>query len=383
MKIVQVHNRYQQAGGEDIVVAEEKKLLEKNGHTVLTYFQNNNDIKQYSSIKKVKLFSQLHFNPRSYKNCLAYLKKHQPDVCHVHNTLHIISPAIFKACKDTNTPVVQTLHNYRPICVNGMLTKNNIPCESCLGKSAYHSLKDKCYRNSYLQTFAVARLIEKNKQRRLYQDNIDAFICFTDFAKDKFIIQGIPAEKIHVKPNFLNETAVEQKSTEPYLVFVGRLEEAKGAHILNRVAKKISLPIYVIGEGKLSVDLQEHQHVKMLGQLPHKTTLKYIQGADALFLPSTVYEGMPLTILEAFAHRTPVIASNIGAMASMVRHEDNGLLFEVNDIGDAVNKINQLFSNQTLKNHVAQNGFQDFVTLYSAKVNYNKLMAIYQSILKS
>ena len=383
MKIVQIHNFYRQAGGEDIVVAEEKKMLIQNGHEVISYYENNNDIEQYSIIEKLNLFSHLHFNAKSYEKCLAFLTENKPDICHVHNTLHIISPAIFKACKATNTPVVQTLHNYRSICVNGMLTKNNVPCEACLGKSAYRAVKSKCYRNSYLQTFALARMIEKNKQNKLMQNDIDAFICFTTFAKNKFIEQGIPAHKLHIKPNFLNLTNSANDQKKPYLIFVGRLDETKGAHLLIELTKNVKIPIYVIGEGPLEKELKKHVGLNLLGKLPHEDTLKFISGSQALLQLSIVYEGMPLTIIEAFANYTPIVASNLGAMASMIHDDENGLLFEPNNANHIIEKLNLLLSDSELADRLATNGFQAYQNLYNATTNYKSLNAIYQSVMKT
>jgi glycosyltransferase involved in cell wall biosynthesis len=383
MKIVQVHNYYQQAGGEDIVVAEEKALLEEYGHTVISYHQHNQIIETYSSFQKLKLFANLHFNSNSYKNCLEFLKQHQPDICHVHNTLHIISPAIFKACKQLNIPVVQTLHNYRSICVNGMLTKNEAPCTDCLGKTAYQSVKNKCYRNSYLQSFALSRMIEKSKKSGLYQNDVDAFICFTDFAKNMFITQGIPSTKIHLKANFTKPITRQNKPKKDYLIFVGRLDKTKGAHLLPAIASNVEIPIYVIGEGPLKNELKLVKNIKLLGKMERVETFAYIEDARGLLQLSTVYEGMPLTIIEAFAHKTPVIASNLGAMAAMITNQKNGLLFKANDSIDAITKTKHLLDNHTLQKDLAEAGYRIYESEYNAQVNYFKLMDIYKSVQKT
>lgn len=383
MKIAQVHNFYQQPGGEDTVVSSEKQLLEQNGHTVIPYYQYNTEIDDFSRLEKLKLFGQLHFSTQSYAQCVQFLEEHEPDVCHVHNTLHLISPAIFEACKTTNTPVVHTLHNYRSICANGMLTRNKKPCEDCLGQSAYKAVKNKCYRDSLLQTLALARMIEKNKSNRLLQEGIDAFICFTDFAKEKFITHGIPKDKIHLKPNFVGSPTEGILPQEDYLIFVGRLEEAKGAHLLVDIAKKNKLPVYVIGDGPLKKVLENRANIRLKGKQPNPTTLKYIQGAKALLLPSLVYEGMPMALLEAFAHHTPVIASNLGAMAAMIKHNHTGLLFEPNNDEDILDKINTLLNNQLLANQIAKNGFEAYQKKYNAQTNYQTLKTIYESVLKT
>ena len=380
MKIVQVHNFYQQAGGEDHVVKAEKVLLEKYGHEVISYHEHNAEINHYSNLQKAKLLYQLDFNPKSYNKCLTFLKEHQPDICHVHNTFHIISPAIFKACKALGIPVVQTLHNYRSICVNGMLTKHDSPCEDCLGQSAYRSLKSKCYRDSYIQTYAVARMIEKSKKSQPYHKDVDAFICLTDFAKERFQKQGIPEDKLYLKPNFVVPKLSPKTESEPYVIFVGRLDRIKGAHLLAHIADRIDIPLFVVGDGPLRSDLETQANITVFGQISHDETIKLIKNATLLLQPSVVYEGMPLTLIEAFAHHTPVVASNLGAMATMISHGLNGLLFNPGHPDDAIDKINQLITDHMMQQQLADEGHKAYMELYHSEPNYKLLMNIYESI---
>lgn len=378
MKVLQVHNYYQLAGGEDSVVANEKALLEAHGDEVISFHKHNKEIEEYSTLKKLGLINRASWSEESYHEILDVLLKEQPDVCHVHNFLPLISPSVYYACKKANIPVVQTLHNYRIICTNGLFLRNGKVCENCLGKSAYHSVSKKCYRNSYAQTFTVARMIEKNNKKGTWTNMVDAYICFTDFAKSKFIAHGLPENKIYIKPNFVDINLHSSQKKENYFVYVGRLENNKGVRIFKEIGESLPFPLKVIGEGDLLHELENIPNVELLGKKTHTETLHLIQGAKALVLPSLCYEGMPMTILEAFASKTPVIASNMGAMQTMIDHKKNGLLFTPNSFKELTNCF-QYITAQT--NHVQQivdNAYADYQHMYSKNSNYKLLIDIYQ-----
>jgi glycosyltransferase involved in cell wall biosynthesis len=381
MKILQVHNYYQLSGGEDTVVANEKALLEAHGHEVIPFYKRNEEINDYSFFEKAKLLKNTTWSKETYAEALQLLKEIQPDVCHVHNFLPLISPSIYQACKDAGVPVVQTLHNYRLICTNGLFLREGKVCEDCLGKSAYSAVRKKCYRDSAIQTYAVARMIEKNKSRKVWSELVDAYFCFTEFAKDKFVAHGLPAEKLFVKPNFVNPPTPESTlKKEDYFIYVGRLESNKGVLMLKEISRQLKMPIKVVGEGELKNELEGVSNIELLGKRPHSETLELIRNARALLFPSLCYEGMPMTILEAFAHKTLVIASDLGAMQSIIRHGQNGLLFAPGDHEELLKQI-AMTSDQVKVQSMIDTAYSDFETLYSGEANYGMLMERYEALL--
>jgi len=383
MKILQVHNYYQLSGGEDTVVAHEKALLEENGHEVITFYKHNDEINDYSFFKKIGLLYSTTWSQDTYNEMMEVIRTNRPNVCHVHNFLPLISPSIYKACKDSNVPVVQTLHNYRLICTNGLFLREGKVCEECLGKSAYHSVPKKCYRNSYAQTYTVARMIEKNKADRTWTKLVDAYFCFTEFAKSKFIASGLPDEKLIVKPNFVAapSTEVTENNSSPYLIYVGRLEENKGIHLFMEISHQLDLPLKIVGEGPMEEQLRGLPNIELLGKRPHEEVLQLIQHAKALLFPSLCYEGMPMTILEAFAHKTPVIASNLGAMQTIISHQKNGLLFEANSTEELLSFIQLLLENEEISQEIAETAFADFEHNYSRERNYEMLIECYNTVI--
>lgn len=385
MKILQVHNYYQLSGGEDTVVAHEKALLEENGHEVITFYKRNEEINDYSFFRKMGLLYSTTWSQDTYNEAMEVIRANRPNVCHVHNFLPLISPSIYKACKDSNVPVVQTLHNYRLICTNGLFLREGKVCEECLGKSAYHSVPKKCYRNSYAQTYAVARMIEKNKADRTWTKLVDAYFCFTEFAKSKFIASGLPEEKLIVKPNFVAPPSAEatESNPSPYLIYVGRLEENKGIRLFMEISYQLNIPLKIVGEGPMEEQLHGLPNIELLGKRAHEEVLELIQHAKALLFPSLCYEGMPMTILEAFAHKTPVIASDLGAMQTIIAHQKNGWLFEPDSASALLSSIQTLLENEEIAEGLSNAAFNDFQKLYSREKNYELLMDTYQRLISA
>jgi len=364
-------------GGEDTVVASEKKMLEENGHQVRTYYRHNSELDKYSLVEKWKLLTSTTWNKASYAEIKQAIQEFKPDVCHVHNFLPLISPSVSAACKEESVPLVQTLHNYRQMCANGLLLRNNKVCETCVGASAYRSVSRKCYRDSHLQTFAVARMLENTD----WQQHADAYLCFTSFMKQKYVAHGLPAEKIHIKPNFVEHLTHADVQDRPYLIYVGRLEENKGVELFKEIGEKLPVPLLVVGDGVLSSALQGVQNVKLLGAKSSKETRELIHNASALLFPSRSYEGMPMTILEAFAEKTLVIASDLGAMQSMVRHKENGLLFDPGSSVELLDKINFVLENESLAKAMTERAFRDVEEQYSRTKNYELLMNVYEQVI--
>ena len=383
MKILQVHNFYQQRGGEATVVAMEKSMLEENGHEVITWYKDNAEMKDWSVPQKLKLLHSTTYAKNSAAELEVILRNEQPDICHVHNFFPLISPSIYAVCQKFSVPVVQTLHNYRLICTNGTLFRNGEICEKCLGQNAFQSVRKKCYRNSAIQTWTVARMIEKNKKNGTWENQVDAYICLSEFAREKFIAHGLPAEKMVVKPNFIDEmkvTATVNNDQKPYFVFAGRLSEEKGVRLLAEIGKLSPYPIHVFGDGEGMSRLRGIDQLILEGKQEREILLNKLKNATALLFPSLWYEGMPMTIIEAFSVGTPVISHKLGAMSTMIRSAQNGF-FARKDPKDWVNQMKMLVEEKSVKEQLSQGAYEDYKKKYCKLANYQQLLSIYQKLL--
>jgi len=156
MKILLVHNIYQQAGGEDVVFDQELQLLERHGHQVVTYLRSNHELEQLSAMGQIGLVSRIISAEDSKQDIRKILREEKPDLVHAHNTFMMISPSIFEMCKQERVPVLQTLHNYRLLCPAATFFRDGHVCEECTKHGLMRSVTHGCYRESRAATAAVA-----------------------------------------------------------------------------------------------------------------------------------------------------------------------------------------------------------------------------------
>ena len=385
MQILQIHNSYKFIGGEDSVVELEKNLLLKNNHSVKQLIRSNKEeIKSLTN--KFSVAKNLSYSDFSKKLVDKEIRRMKPDVVHVHNFFPLWTTSIFDACIDNDVPTVMTLHNYRTICANGLLFRENKICEKCLNHSAYYSVLYGCYQNSRLKSIPVAKMINHNWKKNILNNKINRFIALSDFAKNKFIQANFEKNKIHVKPNFI-PTQISATQTnavrQNHCLYIGRLSEEKGITTLLKAWENINYPLKIFGDGPLNNQLNKSQpNITFLGHQNKNLILKEMKLAKFLIFPTECYEGFPITILESFASALPVLASNIGAVSEIIKDKYNGILFKSGNIEDIRKKINWTLSNTNECKKIAQNALKEFETKYSSETNYNLLIEIYKEAIK-
>lgn len=380
MKILIVHNSYQHKGGEDIVVQNETELLKNRGVEIVSYIRHNDEIKNDGILKKASLLFDTSWSKVTYKEVKKLIAIEKPDLCHVHNFLPLVSPSVYAACNEANIPVIQTLHNYRLGCINGMFIRNNKVCTDCLDKGIYNGVSNKCYRDSTIQSYAVARMVSTNNSNKTWNKRVDKFLCFTDFAKQKFIQIGIDKSKLVIKPNSVSVplSLIKTKSTTKNFLFVGRLDESKGIKVFIEAAKCFPDFQFEIAGANTTGISTHYSNVTYHGEVSRNRVFELINNAHALVFPSLCFEGMPMSILEAFALKTPVIASNMGAMKSLISHERTGLLFKPNDANALCVQIEEFNKNESLINSIQENAFKEYENFYSENANAKRLIQLYK-----
>ena len=191
MKILVVHNRYQQRGGEDAVAEDEATLLAAGGHDVSTVFVSNDAIASLAD--KLRAAVNVADGPAAALVVDA-VRRHKPDVVHVHNFFPLVSPAVHARVRALGPATVQTLHNFRITCAGGLLLRAGQPCELCVNGSALSAVAHRCYRGSFLGSAATAHMIARHKRERTWQRHVDRFIALSRFSRDVFERAGVPRQ---------------------------------------------------------------------------------------------------------------------------------------------------------------------------------------------
>ncbi len=382
MRILQVHNTYQQAGGEDAVVANEGALLSANGHDVRPWSVDNAAIT--GPWAQLRTAWQVPYSHDARRELAGVIADFGPDVVHVHNFFPLITPSVYDACRDAGVPVVQTLHNYRTICAGALLVRSGRPCEDCIGGSPYQGALHGCYRGSRLGSLAVARMIARHRGQGTWRTKVDRFIALTEFAKAKFVEAGFPAEKIAVKPNFVEDARPQEAETARNgALFVGRLSPEKGIGTLLTAWRDLDAPLRIAGDGPLLGMAQgsASPNVVPLGNLPPEAVNQEMARAAFLVMPSDWYEGFPVTLAEAFCRGLPVIASRLGAMAEIVDDGVTGLHFTPGDPQDLAAKVRWAANHPEEMRRMGANARRAYEERYTPEANYRLLMTIYEDVI--
>ncbi len=313
----------------------------------------------------------------------------RPDVAHIHNLFPLMSPSILTVLRKHRIPIVMTLHNFRPLCLNGMfLRKTNQVCEKCKQGWFWQGIIHKCYRNSLLQSIGMA--IPQTIHRKLgtYIRKVDLFIALNQFSRQKYIEAGFPGEKITVLPHFLPPRSEDPNNhQENYAVFIGRLSEEKGIHTLLTAFEKLPrLRLKILGKGPLEehfkqlVTSQHLQNIEFMGFIDGERKEMILRKAMFLVFSSQCYENMPYTILESFANGVPVVASRIGGLKELIHDGETGLLFEPGNVEDLIQKISSLIDNEALLPRMRLKARKMAQERFSEALGYQNIIAAYQKI---
>ncbi|MEE9290174.1 MAG: glycosyltransferase family 4 protein [Alphaproteobacteria bacterium] len=381
MRILLVHNQYQQPGGEDVVFALEAALLRERGQEVLEYVVRNEAI---SRISMPGTAINAIWSRRSYQEIRKMTRRVRPQLVHFHNTLPLVSPAGYYAARAEGAAVVQTLHNYRLLCPSATCFRNGKVCEDCLGKSLpWPGVVHGCYRQSRAATGVVAAMLGVHRALGTWSKAVDVYIALTRFARRKFIQGGLPADRIAVKPNFVSDSAVKRESgavRREGALFVGRLSAEKGIGTLLQAWRDMAVHLRIVGDGPLADSIRrcDDQAVKGLGRKTRPEVTKEMRRAAFLVMPSEWYETFGLTIVEAFAQGLPVIASRLGAMAEIIEDRVTGLHFTPGDAEDLAAKVRWAAEHPDEMRRMGANARRAYEQKYTPEANYRQLMAIYQ-----
>lgn len=384
LKILFCHNFYQQPGGEDLCFAAEAFLLEAHGHHVVRFSRYNDEINRNGLFEVAQ---QTIWNRTILHELREIIRRERPAVMHCTNTFPIISPAAYYAARTEGLPVVQSLHNYRLFCLNAYLLRKDRVCEDCLRRAVpWPGLLHGCYRSSRAASAVVAAMLILHRGLRTWGRMVDRYIALTDFSLRKFVAGGLPAERLAVKPNFIDPDPGLGRGQGGYAVFIGRLSPEKGIKTLLSGWTELELggrlPLKIIGDGPLASYVKDAAAgtpgIEWLGQKPPTEVLDLLGEAVCLVVPSIWYETFGRIIIEAYAKGTPVVASRLGAMAELVVDGHTGLLFETGNAADLALKVRSLVEDPVRLSIMRRNARREYEKRYTAERNYRMLMRIYE-----
>ena len=385
LKILQVHNRYRRPGGEDTVLANEARLLREHGHEVDLLEARNDDADPVSLPARLRLARDVVWSPSGTAAMAAALDRFQPDVVHVHNTFSQLSPAILRTVAAHRVPVVQTLHNFRLLCANGLLLREGRPCELCISDGRFNAVRHRCYRNSAAGSAVVSLSGGLHLLLGTFSRRGVRLIALTEFARGLLLRGGVPPRVLRVKPNFVYPQPAPHASVprEQRVVFVGRLAAEKGVDVLLEAWRQLALPgwtLELVGDGDLlPAAASLGDSVRCLGWISPAEVMARVSSARFLVMASRWYETFGMVLVEAFSAATPVIVPRLGAMGEIVEEGVSGLAYEPGDAASLAATLRLAFAMPTPAWHCLSDGaLHAFESRFSPLANYRQLMSIYQ-----
>jgi glycosyltransferase involved in cell wall biosynthesis len=314
------------------------------------------------------------------------LQSDRPDIVHFHNTFPLMSPSAYSAARRLGIPVVQTLHNFRLLCINGLFLREGRICEDCLGRSLpWPGVVHACYRGSLQASAVTAAMLALHRARGTWTSAVDTYIAVSEFARAKFVAGGFPPERVIVKPNFLTADPGVGRHSGGYALYVGRLSPEKGIEALVRMWRGVApdLPLRVIGSGPLDVLAADSPpNIEWLGWQPHDRVLAAMRDASFLIFPTNCYEGLPMVLLEAMATGLPIIASALGSVPEVVEHKRTGMLVRPGHDEHWGEVLRWALSNPDALMAMGRRARREFECKYTPEAGYRLLSEAYRRTLE-
>lgn len=384
-RVLLVHDRYREPGGEDISFDAEIGLLGQHGHPVRQVVFDNTCIPdRRSPLESALLGLSTVWSWRAASEVRDAVREFRPDVVHFYNTFPLISPAAYYVVKSEGAAVVQSLSNYRLLCPSAIFYRDGRVCEDCLAKFIpWPAVLHACVRGSRAASAATTAMLAFHRGLRTWARQVDLYVAPTDLARQKFVQGGLPAEKIVIGSDFVPLDSGSGKWPRSYFLFASRFTPEKGVRTLLGAWGRlhVEVPLIILGDGPLApevtVAVGRLPCVRWLGWKSLTDLYRHMAEAIAVVFPSQWYEGLPRTIIESFATGTPVLASSLGATNVVVRDGETGLHFRPGDSGDLAARVEWAWTHLAQLAEMGQNARREYEENYTADHGYRRLLEIY------
>jgi len=405
MKVLLVNKFFFLKGGSETSFFRTARLLKEKGHEVIffsmdhplniessfsKYFLSQVDFEHSAKFSgKAKAAGRVLYSFEARRKLEALLKKERPDIAHLNNIYHQISPSILHSLRKYNVRVVMTLHDYKLVCPVYTLLRNGRICERCAYGRYYHCMLSRCYKNSILKSLLnTLEMYLHHKIIHIY-GLVDAFISPSKFLKEKVAGMGFGPKIFHLS-NFINinEFRVFDSKDEKVITYFGRLSKEKGLHTLLSAVKGLDVRCKIYGDGPIKQELERKireeplSNVSLMGYIPPHRLKTDIQESMFVVLPSECYENNPLSVLEAFALGKPVIGSRIGGIPELIKDGKTGLTFEAGNPEDLREKISYLLNNPHGITEMGKNARRLSERDFGSQEYYRELIKVYEIVTK-
>ncbi len=407
MKVLLCNTYLYRRGGAEVCLFDLAELLSKKGHEVVFFGMDDerNEVAaspdflvrsiEFSDYGPLRLFwnakalARVVYSREARAKAKRLVEIEKPDLVHVGNIAHHISPSILDVFRESDIPVVMSLRDYKMICPNSLLLNRRGTCERCKGHRYYNALVNRCKRDSLIPSAVACFEAYAHRHASVY-DSVAAFVAPSRFTLEKLREFGIREERLFLVPEFVDPEIYQPVDSNPdpdgYFIYFGRFSKEKGLDVLLEAAALTGRKLLLVGDGQEKPRLErlaarlKANSVRFCERVGAAELVRLIGGALFSVYPSLCYETFGRSIVESFAVARPVVASRIGALAELITDGEDGLLFRPGDADDLAGKISELFCSTARTRAMGERGRIKVLERFTPAVHYSGLCDVWRKI---
>lgn len=400
--ILNINNYHYVRGGADKYFIELNKLLLEHGHKVRTFSSKSSkdvDIElalpdlplaiNTESFLGVKQIGHFLYSFSAKNKLRKGLLEFKPDIAHLHIYYGQLTASILSPLSDLDIPIVQTLHEYKPVCATHGLISNGKFCDRCIGHAYWHSLIERCNRGSFSRT-ALSMTEAYVSLLAGANNKISRFIAVSEYQRDQLIRLGMEKDRLRVIGHYAVPANKAPGYVGRYFLYVGRIQKEKGILILLQAYAALNYPkpkLLIVGVGS-DVQLVMNQ-IEVLGLRKEVVLLGHKSGNELSSLyrncicainPSLLNETFGLTVLESLAQGRPVIVSKIGALPEVARENESGLLVAPGSIKELADAMDVFRQNSDYAIRMGRVGLEVVKSEFTKESHYRQIISVYKEV---
>jgi glycosyltransferase involved in cell wall biosynthesis len=407
MRVLSINKFHYRRGGAETAYFAHADLLARHGHDVIPfsmqhpqneptpyarYFVSNVELRDRGAGLRTRVATagRMLYSREAAQKVDALVRETRPDVAHVHNVYHQLSPSILPVLAKRGVPVVLTMHDYKLFCPAYTMYANGAPCERCKGGAFYNAALQGCVKGSRAASILCAAEAYLHSALGLYRKHVTTFIAPSRFLATKAVEFGMDASRIEVIPNFVDAPDMVDQPDRKHVLYTGRLERVKGVHTLieafSRSSLAASTELVIAGDGEDRASLEAHArsigaaNVRFTGHVTADEVHRLLDDALFTVAPSEWYENAPLSVMEAASHGRACVVSDMGGLPELVRHGETGIVFRASDVAALTAAIDGLLADPQRARAMGSNARAFMQERFSPDRHYEQLMGLYERV---
>ncbi len=385
--ILHIFSKYSQYGGEEACFFAMNEILTQiTDITPFVYSTQELAESPHNSLTKARYL--LH-NKDVEQQLRALLSQYHFDAWIIHNTFPAMSPCVYEIALEQHVPIIHYVHNYRAGCLKGVFFREGNPCFSCQSGNYLHGIMHKCWRDSYPMSCIASSILRKTKRLGVWQ-HLSAYVAVSHRQKELLVQCGLPEEKVHVIPHFLDlKEEIEMPPHRRDILFTGRLSEEKGIFPLIQAWERLKVTdrtLYIMGDGPLRQSLEDYvkehhlTNITFTGFIPHEEQAKIRHRCGLSIAPSLWDETFGMIVLESWIHKTPIIVTPCGGLPELIAHGKNGWISPDSSVKSLVETLQKAIHSEHQWNDMGMHGFHTLSSRYSIQTWLTQISSLFNKL---